>query len=82
MARQMKPRLILLDLHLPDVEGEQVLSRLRDDPATIDIPVVVLSADATRDRVAQLLSTGAADYLTKPFDLDHLLSVIDRHVGP
>lgn len=77
LARQHQPSLILLDLHLPDVSGEEVLRRLRADPRTSATPVVVLSADSTAGEVLRLRANGATDYLTKPFDIACLLAVID-----
>ena len=77
LARQHQPRMILLDLHLPDLTGEHVLRRLRDDDATASIPVVMVSADATTGQVQRLLSAGATAYLTKPLEVAKLLSVVD-----
>ncbi len=74
LARQHKPDLILLDLHLPDLHGSEVLERLKQDPATADIPVVVVSADATPAQVKRLLGAGAARYVTKPIDVAWLLN--------
>jgi CheY-like chemotaxis protein len=76
LARERLPDLILLDLHLPDIWGDEVLRRLRADPATHDIPVVMLSADATGDQVRRLLAAGARSYLTKPLDCQELLRTI------
>jgi CheY-like chemotaxis protein len=81
MARELRPDLIALDLHLPDISGETVLTLLRSDPGTSDIPVVILSADATRRQIDHLLSIGAAAYLTKPLDVTRLLTIIDQYVG-
>jgi CheY-like chemotaxis protein len=81
LAREHHPDLILLDLHLPDIPGDRVLAELQEDAETRDIPVIVLSADATRER-EQLLAAGAAAYLTKPIDLRRLLDVFDRHLAP
>ncbi|HEX3510234.1 MAG TPA: ATP-binding protein [Solirubrobacteraceae bacterium] len=78
LAREHRPDLVLLDLHLPDMHGRQVLDQLKSDPATAAIPVVILSADATPGQVEQLLAAGAADYLTKPIDIALLLKVIER----
>jgi PAS domain S-box-containing protein len=78
LAREHQPLLVLLDLHLPDMGGEQVLQRLRDDPATAAIPVVIISADATRGQMQRLLSAGASAYLTKPIDVRELLRLVDE----
>jgi CheY-like chemotaxis protein len=77
MARDHQPAVVLLDIHLPDVNGDKVLTRLRDDALTRDIPVVVLSADASDRQVQRLLNLGAAAYLTKPLDVHKLLETVD-----
>jgi PAS domain S-box-containing protein len=77
LARDHHPHLIMLDLHLPDITGEEVMRRLQADPTTCDIPILVLSADATRDHIDRLLATGANAYLTKPFAFGELLHTID-----
>jgi signal transduction histidine kinase/ActR/RegA family two-component response regulator len=77
LAREHRPMLILLDLNLPDMDGEDVLRRLRDDPRTSRIPVVIVSADASQRQVQRLLSTGASAYLTKPIDVHQLLKHVD-----
>jgi CheY-like chemotaxis protein len=81
LAREHHPDLILLDLHLPDIPGDEVLIRLRAEPATRDIPVVILSADATRGQIDRLLALGARDYLTKPIRLQAFLEVLDSVFG-
>jgi signal transduction histidine kinase/CheY-like chemotaxis protein len=78
LARTALPDLVLLDLNLPDMTGEQVLHELQADPATADLPVVVMSADAEPGRIALLRALGVVDYLTKPIDVHELLAVIDR----
>jgi PAS domain S-box-containing protein len=78
LAREHHPDLILLDLHLPDMHGSEVLRRLRADTRTSDIPVVVISADATRSAVDELLAAGADAYLTKPLDLDEFLRTLEQ----
>ncbi|MCU0650285.1 MAG: PAS domain S-box protein [Gemmatimonadaceae bacterium] len=80
LARQHRPDLVLLDLHLPDISGEDVLRRLRADARTAAIPVVVVSADATRSSLDRLHAAGADAYLTKPLDVDEFLAVVDRFV--
>jgi signal transduction histidine kinase/ActR/RegA family two-component response regulator len=81
LARQHHPDLVLLDLHLPDMPGEEVLARLRADPATSAIPVVVLSADATQNHNSRLTAAGADAYLTKPISVCALLETVDQALG-
>jgi PAS domain S-box-containing protein len=78
LARSRQADLVLLDLHLPDMPGLEVLERLRADPRTSDIPVWVVSADATRSQKLRLLGAGADGYLTKPIDVAEVLGVLDR----
>jgi CheY-like chemotaxis protein len=73
-----QPRLILLDLNLPDIHGSEVLQLLQNGAQTAEIPVVVLSANATSSQIERLLAGGARNYLTKPFELDHFLAVLDE----
>jgi PAS domain S-box-containing protein len=79
LARDHRPELILLDLNLPDMRGEEVLARLNSDPATAELPVVVITADATSGQRARLIQAGSRDFITKPFDVDRLLQLIDEH---
>jgi PAS domain S-box-containing protein len=78
LAREHEPDLVLLDLHLPDVQGDEVLRRLRADVRTAHIPVVMISADATPRTIERLRAQGADAYLTKPLDVDEFLATIDR----
>ena len=61
--------------------GEEVLRRLRADARTLDIPVIILSADATRQRIDQLRADGVMDYLIKPIDVRGLLRTVDAALG-
>jgi CheY-like chemotaxis protein len=81
IAQTRLPDLILLDVHLPDINGFDVLERLRMDSATAKIPIVVLSADATPGQVRKFREAGANEYLTKPLDLKLLLTLIDNYLG-
>ncbi|MFN2581306.1 MAG: ATP-binding protein [Candidatus Dormibacteria bacterium] len=78
LAREHNPDLVILDLHLPDIPGDEVLRRLRDDPRTSDIPVVMFSADATERQVKRLLAAGAHAYLTKPAKVKEFLGTLDE----
>ncbi|HSV37342.1 MAG TPA: ATP-binding protein [Nocardioidaceae bacterium] len=77
LARKHRPSLILLDLNLGDITGFEVLQILRQDPATSNIPVAIISADAMPRQIERLLSSGAIDYLTKPIDIGRLLALVD-----
>jgi two-component system nitrate/nitrite response regulator NarL len=82
LAARHHPDLVLLDLHLPDLDGDEVLRRLRADPRTADIPVIVLSADATRDQIERLKQAGASDYVTKPIDVPVFLRAVGDRARP
>ncbi len=81
LARTERPDLILLDLHLPDMKGDEVLRRLQADGETRAIPVAVLSADATASQQQRLMAAGAVAYLTKPLDLSALLALLDDRLN-
>ena len=77
-ARQHQPDLILLDMHLPDLGGDEVLRRLRADPQTAATPIIMVTADAVLDHQRGLIQLGATGYMTKPIDIITLLRRIDR----
>lgn len=81
LATQHQPDVIVLDLHLPDLPGRDVLVRLKSDPRTRDIPVVIASAEARPSHIRQLRADGAVDYITKPIDLYEFLNVVDTALG-
>ena len=78
LARTEQPDLILLDLHLPDTPGEDVLRQLWEDARTRAIPVAVLSADANPSQTRRLLAAGATAYLTKPIDIGAVMQLLDE----
>lgn len=78
LAREHRPDLVLFDVHLPDMRGEEVLQRLREHPATAEIPVVVISAEATAPKIERFLAAGARAYFTKPLDVARFLQVLDE----
>jgi CheY-like chemotaxis protein len=81
LARKHRPDLVLLDVNLPDIDGEAVLAGLKAEEGTRDVPVVVVSADATTHQIERLYASGVTDYLTKPLDIEDFLGVIDEHLG-
>ena len=77
LAREHQPNLILLDLNLPDMSGDEVLRRLKSDTTVSHIPVIMVTADVMSERIENLLKNGASGYLTKPYKLDQFLKVIE-----
>lgn len=80
LSEILKPDLILLDLNLPDMSGDQVLKTLKENSELSDIPIIILSADATKERPQELLRLGARAYLTKPIIIETLLESISNAV--
>jgi CheY-like chemotaxis protein len=80
-ATRLRPDLVLLDLTLPDISGEQVLARLRADPVTQAIPVIVVSGETDPAVHHRVLSQGAQWWLTKPYEVDDLLRLVDDSLG-
>ena len=78
LARRHRPDVILLDLHLPGISGAEVLEQLKQSDDTREIPVIVISADATPKQIEALLAGGAKTYLTKPIDVLEFLRTLDE----
>ena len=76
-----KPDLILLDMVMPSLNGIQVIERLKENPATENLPIIVFSALAKEDNVKAALKAGADKYLRKPFVLDELVFNIKELCG-
>ncbi len=76
--RRTRPDLVLLDMHLPDISGLELLRHLKDDADLSEIPVIVVSADATASRMSEALNLGALHYVTKPVDVARFLELLDH----
>lgn len=81
LARQLRPPLILLDIHLPGIDGYEVLARLRADAVTASIPVVALSANAMPADIARGQRAGFLRYLTKPVRMEDLAALLRGLAG-
>ncbi len=81
IAQLHHPDLIILDAHLPDMKGEDVLLELKRSEETKDIPVVILTADATRTSHEALVKAGASDFVTKPINVEDLMKLISSMLG-
>lgn len=81
LARDHRPDLVFTDYHLPDLNGDEVIARLKQDERTRDIPVYILSADALSSQINRLKDLGAADHLSKPLDIERLLALLRQAVA-
>ncbi|MBE0627842.1 MAG: response regulator [Burkholderiales bacterium] len=81
LRRAPRPDLVLLDVLLPDVDGFEVLLKIREHPSLRTVPVVMLTAKATRDAVLKGLAGGADGYITKPFEIDVLTKAVKVVLG-
>ena len=80
-AKEDKPGLILLDIMMPGIDGWETLSRLKEDPDTKDIPVVIFTArEHTRGRKLAR-EMGAVDYFQKPFEPDELIEIVEQYLS-
>ncbi|NVB80067.1 MAG: response regulator [Kofleriaceae bacterium] len=79
LAREHRPTVIILDIHLPKLDGWTVLSELKGDPSLSQIPVIMMSVEEQR---ARGFSFGACEYLVKPFEPDRLITVVKRALLP
>lgn len=80
LAAQEKIDLILLDIHLPDMDGYEVLKRLKINSLTEQIPIIALSANAMPDDINHALAKGFKEYITKPIDIQSFLNKISKYV--
>ncbi len=80
LAKELKPNLILLDLNLPTIQGDEILLQIMSDEDIKHIPVVIISADAMPKQIDKLLKLGARHYLTKPLDLNFFIDIVDAYI--
>ncbi|MBD1889969.1 response regulator [Coleofasciculus sp. FACHB-SPT9] len=81
MAQHYQPKLILLDILLPDIHGVEVVRSLKQNPETMTIPIVAVTALARAEDREGLLFAGCNDYISKPYVIDELEALIDRYLN-
>jgi len=80
LAKEYHPDLIILDVMLPDINGQAVCELIRRDPTISDIKIICISGMVEEDKIEELKTSGADDFLHKPLDIDELLQRICRHL--
>lgn len=80
-VRDVRPKLILMDLQLPGIDGLELTRRFKGDPATSDIIIIALTAYAMKGDQEKALAAGCDDYVTKPIDTRRLPELIAKHLG-
>jgi two-component system cell cycle response regulator DivK len=81
LAAGHRPGLVLMDIRLPDMDGQEALRRLQADERTASIPVLAITAQAMKGDRDRFLAAGFAGYLSKPLEIDELLASVERHCG-
>ena len=81
LATEHGPALVLMDVRLPDMDGLEALSRLRMDERTASIPVLAVTAQAMKGDSERFNEAGFDGYLSKPIDIDELLTTVEQHCG-
>jgi CheY-like chemotaxis protein len=79
-ANSILPSLILLDIMMPEMDGFEVLEKLKEDPATSSIPVIMLTARKSREDMQRARDLGAVEYITKPFKAVEVVDKVLRHL--
>ena len=82
LAAEHGPGLVLMDIRLPDMDGVEALRRLRMDSRTASIPVLAVTAQAMKGDGERFEEAGFDGYLSKPVDIDELLSAVARYAEP
>jgi CheY-like chemotaxis protein len=79
---EYRPRLILVDIYLPGMDGLQVIRKLKDDAATRDIPIIAVSSDDSAELNIRAFAAGCEDFFTKPLDINKVISTLDQYLRP
>ncbi len=77
-VRSQKPDLVLLDVMMPEMDGLETCKRLKNDPATNSIPIIMLTAKGRKEDVVDAIAAGSNSYIVKPFNLSDLIERIEK----
>ena len=76
MAKSLSPDLIILDVMMPQMDGYEVMQKIRQDPQFLSLPIIALTAKAMKGDREKCIEAGASDYISKPIDNEQLLSLL------
>ena len=79
--KEVHPDLIFLDLNMPKMNGQEFLSKIKEELPLRDIPVVIFSTSGSYRNIKSTMDLGALEYITKPYRFDQLVSVLNRIFG-
>jgi len=86
LVREFRPDVVVLDVMLPDINGREVCVKIRSDPKLQDVKIICISGMVEQDKVADLMASGANDFMQKPFEVDQLLDrvcqLLDLETAP
>ena len=82
LAMEYRPRLILMDINLPGMDGLQAVRRLKSDIATRDIPIIAVSSDDSTELSVRAYAAGCDDFFAKPLDINKVISTLDQYLRP
>ena len=82
MVEKERPDLIVMDIQLPGMDGLEITKKLKEQPATADIPVIAVTSYAMKGDREKALAAGCAGYVTKPIDKNTFIQEVATHVGP
>lgn len=80
LLQTLQPDLILLDIHLPGMDGLQVFQQIKADPRLSAVPVIALTASAMRDQEERIRTVGFTDYIAKPIDTKRFIATVRTHL--
>ncbi len=81
MLEEAQYAVVLMDMKLPGISGEEATSRLRADPRFTDLPIVAVTAHAIQSEAERILASGVTELITKPVDEERLIATVKRYVG-
>jgi excisionase family DNA binding protein len=80
MVKDYRPDIIVLDVMLPDINGKEVCQRIKSDPALSDVRVICISGMVEEDKIADLMASGANEFLQKPFEVEQLVELMCKQL--